>query len=283
VREVLAFAAERHVLVVPEIEMPGHSVAALASYPYLGCTGGPYEVRPDRGITKQVYCAGQEETYQFVFNLLDEVLELFPSQYIHIGGDECPKDEWSACPKCQQRIQQENLADEKELQSYFIHRVDEYLASRGRRMIGWDEILEGGLAPGAIVQAWRDVEHAKAAAQDGHDVILSPTSHCYLDYTYDKIPVELAHSYEAVLEELTAEQEARILGIEGNTWTEEVPDLDTYDFQTYPRLSALAEVAWSPAHKRTWSSFNTRLDALKQRLDVLGVRYGEEETAATVS
>jgi hexosaminidase len=260
--------------------MPGHSIAALASYPYLGCTGGPYEVRPDRGITRQVYCAGREETYQFIFNLLDEVLELFPSPFIHIGGDECPKEEWAACADCQARIRQENLQDEKELQSYFIHRVDDYLTQRGRRLIGWDEILEGGLAPGAVVQAWRDVEHAKAAAMAGHDVILSPTSHCYLDYTYEKISTELAHSYEAVLEELTAQQQSHILGIEGNTWSEEVPDQDKYDYQTYPRLSALAEVAWSPASQRTWSSFSMRLDVLKQRLEVLGVKYGEEQVVS---
>lgn len=276
VRDIIAYAARRHVNVVPEIEMPGHATAALASYPELGCTGGPYETVALWGIKKEVYCAGQEQTYQFIYNLLDEMMALFPSEYIHIGGDECPKDRWKACPKCQARMKAEGLKSEEELQSYFVRRIDKYLGHHGRRLIGWDEITEGGLAQGAVVQAWRDSKHGTDAANAGHDVIMSPTSHCYLDYDYDRISLEMAYSYEPIPADLSPDKARHILGLEGNTWAEYVPDVATYDRQTYPRMAALAEVAWSQLRQRDWQDFQLRMDKHKKRLDVLGVNYGGE-------
>lgn len=277
VREIVAYAAARHITVVPEIEMPGHSVAALASYPELGCTGGPYTVANEWGVFEDVYCAGNETVFTFIENVLDEVMMLFPSQYIHIGGDECPKERWKKCPRCQARIKAENLKDEHELQSYFIKRIDAYLTSKGRQLIGWDEILEGGLAPNAIVQSWRGVKGGIAAASQGHDVIMSPTSHCYLDYSYAGIPLEKAYSFEPVPEELTPEQTRHILGLEGNLWSERVPNQDRLDFQVYPRLCALAEVAWSPKELRDWGNFSKRMEVHFRRLDILGVKYGYDE------
>jgi len=282
VREILAYAAERHVEVVPEVEMPGHSMAALASYPWLGCTGGPYTVGNWWGVFKDVYCAGDESTYVFIENVLDEVLNLFPSQYIHIGGDECPKDSWKECPKCQTRIRAEGLNDEHELQSYFVKRIDTYLTERGRRLVGWDEILEGGLAPGAVVQSWRGVKGGIQAAQEKHDVIMSPTSHCYLDYSYMTTSVEKSYSYEPIPEELTAEEAKHVLGVEGNMWTEWVPNRDRLDFQVYPRLTALSEVGWSPKDARDWKDFEARLASHLKRLEILGVKYGVDELALSL-
>ncbi|MBN1900876.1 beta-N-acetylhexosaminidase [Candidatus Sumerlaeota bacterium] len=282
VREILDYARKRHIIVVPEIEMPGHSRAALASYPELGCTGGPYEVGNLWGVFNDVYCAGNEYTFEFIQNVLDEVLELFPSEYIHIGGDECPKEKWKECPKCQERIKKENLKDEHELQSYFIKRIDRYLTSKGRRLVGWDEILEGGLAPGAVVQSWRGVKGGIQAANENHEVIMSPTSHCYLDYPYDRISLEKAYSYEPVPEELTPEKARFIKGLEGNIWTEHVPSRDRLDYQAYPRLSALAEVAWSPKENKNWEDFESRMAVHYKRLTILGVKYGFDELAKII-
>jgi hexosaminidase len=279
VREILDYAKKRHIIVVPEIEMPGHATAALASYPELGCTGGPYEVANNWGVFKDVYCAGNDHTFEFIEDVLDEVLELFPSEYIHIGGDECPKERWKECPKCQERIKKENLKDENELQSYFIKRIDNYLTKKGRRLVGWDEILEGGLAAGAVVQSWRGVKGGIQAASENHDVIMSPTSHCYLDYNYGSISLEKAYSYEPVPEELPAEKAHFIKGLEGNIWTEHVPSQDRLDFQVYPRLSALAEVAWSPKEKKNWEDFESRMAVQYKRFDILGVKYGFDELA----
>ena len=277
IREIVEYAAARHITVVPEIEMPGHSTAVLASYPELGCTGGPYIVANWWGVYKDVYCAGNEMTFAFIENVLDEVLHLFPSQYIHIGGDECPKDRWKECPKCQARIKQENLENEHELQSYFIKRIDTYLTENGRRLIGWDEILEGGLAPNAVVQSWRGVKGAVEAAQQGHDVIMSPTSHCYLDYSYATTSVKKSYSYEPIPEGITGEQEKHVLGIEGNIWTEWVSDQERLDFQVFPRLTALSEVAWTPAEQKDWDDFKPRLEVHLKRLDMIGVAYGKDE------
>lgn len=279
VRDILAYAAERHVVVVPEIEMPGHSSSVLASYPELGCTGGPYKVENWWGVFPDVYCAGNDLSYVFVKNVLDEVLELFPSQYIHIGGDECPKDRWKTCPKCQARIKALGLKDEHELQSHFVKQVDAYLTSRGRRLVGWDEILEGGLAPGAVVQSWRGIKGGIAAAEDGHDVIMSPTSHCYIDYSYVTTPVEKSYSFEPVPAELSDDKVHHVLGLEGNLWAEWVPNRDRLDYQAYPRLSALAEVGWSPKEKRDWKNFETRLAAQLKRFEIIGVKYGVDEVS----
>lgn len=281
VREVVEFAAERHINVVPEIELPGHSMAALASYPELGCTGGPYEVKNDWGVYKDVYCAGHEQTFEFLQNVLDEVLALFPSRYIHIGGDECPKERWAKCPRCQERIRAEGLKDEHELQSYFIRRFEKHLAERGRRLIGWDEILEGGLAPGAIVQSWRGTKGGIQAASAGHDVIMSPSTHCYLDYSYAATPLEKAYEYEPIPGKLASDKAHHVLGIEGNLWSEWVPDMLTYEQQVYPRLVALAEAAWSPAGSRDWADFEKRMKEHQKRLNALDVHCGKPEAIHT--
>ena len=275
VREIVAYAAKRHIMIVPEIEMPGHSTAALASYPYLGCTGGPYKVVPTWGVFKDVYCAGDEKTFAFLQDVLTEIMELFPSPYIHIGGDECPKERWKECPKCQARIREEKLKNEHELQSYFIRRMDAFLTGRGRRLIGWDEILEGGLAPNAVVQSWRGVKGGIEAASHDHDVIMSPYSHCYLDYSYDQISFEKAYSFEPVPEGLAAEKHSRVLGLEGNMWTEGVPDRNQLDHQVFPRMTALAEAAWSPREARSWKDFSFRMKTHVRRYEILGVKYGK--------
>ncbi len=247
VREVVAYAAERFVTVVPEIEMPGHSLAALASYPHLGCTGGPYKVRTQWGIEDDVYCAGNDAVFEFLEGVLDEVLELFPSTYIHIGGDECPKTRWRECPKCQERIKVESLTDEDELQSYFIRRVEKYLSAKGRRLIGWDEILEGGLAPGATVMSWRGTEGGIQAAQAGHDVVMTPFTHCYFDYYQSEdleheppgiggfLPLENVYAYEPVPEELDQQQAKFVIGAQGNVWTEYIPTPAQVEYMAYPR------------------------------------------------
>jgi hexosaminidase len=282
VREVVEYARSRYITVVPEIEMPGHSQAALAAYPELSCTGGPFEVQTEWGIHKEVYCAGNDKTFQFLEDVLTEVVELFPSEFIHVGGDECPKDRWKACQKCQARIKAEGLKDEHELQSYFIRRMERFLNSKGRRLVGWDEILEGGLAPNATVQSWRGLKGAIAAATTGHDVVSSPTSNCYLDYAQMRmlgeptwmgyLPLERAYAFEPTPAELTEQQAKHVLGLEGNMWTEWAPQ-SRVDWQVFPRLCALAEVGWSPGELRDWDDFQRRMATHYQRLDELGVTY----------
>jgi len=288
IKDIVAYAKSRFVTVVPEIEMPGHSSSALAAYPELSCTGGPFKVQNTMGISKDVYCPGNEKTFEFLEDVLSEVVELFPSLYIHIGGDECPKDRWKQCPKCQARIKAEGLKDEHELQSYFIKRIEKILLAKGRRLIGWDEILEGGLAPQATVQSWRGMQGAIAAATSGHDTVVSPTTHCYFDYPYTKkeaasfpgwmgiLPTEKVYSFEPVPEALTAEQQRHILGGEGNIWTEFAPQ-EEVDSRAYPRLTALAEVLWSPKESRNWTDFSSRIKAHYKRLDILGVDYHKAE------
>jgi hexosaminidase len=261
IREIVTYAQSRYVTVVPEIEMPGHATAALASHPELSCTGGPFDVATRWGIFEDVFCAGNDATFAFFQDVLGEVLELFPSKFIHIGGDECPKTRWRACPKCQKRIRDERLADEHELQSYFIRRVERFLNAYGRQLIGWDEILEGGLAPNAAVMSWRGMSGAVAAARAGHDVVASPTSHCYLDYSHEKIDLERAYSFDPIPAELTDEQRKHILGIQGSMWTELTPTATDVERQIWPRLCALAEVAWSPPGPRDFAGFSARLAA----------------------
>ncbi|MEI7900668.1 MAG: beta-N-acetylhexosaminidase [bacterium] len=271
VREVVAYAASRYVTVVPEIEMPGHSLGALASYPEFSCTGGPFKVRPGWGIEKNVYCAGNEATFAFLKDVLDEVLALFPSAFIHIGGDECPKERWKECPKCQARIKAEGLKGENELQSYFIRRIEAYLDGKGRRLIGWDEILEGGLAPKATVMSWRGMGGAQAAAQSGHDYVATPTSHCYLDYPLGRISLEKAYSLDPIPSALTPEQQRHCLGLQGNIWGEGTPKPADVDRMTWPRLCALAEVGWSSPAGRDFTNFCARLDMHADRLAAMGL------------
>lgn len=284
-RELVRYAAERYITIVPEIEMPGHSSAALASYPWLGCTGGPYEVKGTWGIHKDVYCAGKEETFRFLQDVLDEVMAIFPSRYIHVGGDECPKDAWEKCEACQQRMKEVGCTNEHELQSWFITRMDKYLSTKGRRLVGWDEILEGGLAPEATVMSWRGIKGGIVAAKQHHDVVMSPTSHMYLDYyqSQDKeneplaiggyLPVEKVYSYEPVPEELTADEAQHILGLQTNLWTEYIPNTRKVEYMLLPRLQAEAEVAWTPAEKKDLEDFLQRLLIDYKRLDRMGVNY----------
>ncbi len=282
VREIVAYAKSRFVQVVPEIELPGHCGAALAAYPELSCTGGPFEVSTRWGVHEDVYCAGNDRVFEFLEAVLGEVCEIFPSEFIHIGGDEVPKKRWKSCSKCQERIRAEGLKDEAELQSWFIRRVESMLAARGRKLIGWDEILEGGLPPGAVVQSWRGMDGAIAAARAGHSVISSPTSHCYLDYPQGPDPaspgwmgfIDLAkvYAFEPTPAGLSAEAARLVLGAEGNLWTEHAPP-DRLDRQAFPRLCALAEVTWSDPAKRNFADFSDRMRIHYKRLDALGVQY----------
>lgn len=274
IREIVAYAAARHVTIVPEIEMPGHALGALSAYPEFSCRGGPFKVRTKWGIEDDVLCAGNEGTFKFVEDILDEVLALFPSTYIHIGGDECPKTRWKACPKCQARIKAEGLKDEHQLQGYFTRRIEKYLDSKGRRLIGWDEILEGGLPPKATVMSWRGMGGALAAARTGHDYVATPTSHCYLDYSYSRISLEKAYSLDPVPAELTAQQRTHCLGVQGNMWSERTPDAAAIDRQTWPRLCALAEVGWTPAESRNTAEFLARMEGHARRLAAMGIKQG---------
>ena len=275
IKEIVKYASERFITVVPEIEMPGHSTAAIATYPNLSCTGGPFEVGTLWGIYKDIYCAGNEETFRFIEDVLSEVIELFPSKYIHIGGDEAPKDRWQNCSKCQLRIKEENLADEHELQSYFIKRVEKFLNSKGREIIGWDEILEGGLAPGATVQSWRGTKGAIDAAKMNHNVIVSPTSHCYFDYPIETTDVPKVYSFNPIPDELTDEQAKHVLGSEGNMWTEYAPQ-HLIDYRLFPRLTALAEVLWTYPVERNYQDFSNRLQSFYNILDEMNVNYNFE-------
>ncbi len=290
VREIVRYAAERYIDVIPEIDMPGHMVAALASYPHLGCTGGPYEVRTKWGISRDILCAGRESTFEFVEGVLAEVLELFPSKYIHIGGDEAPKHRWKECPLCQKRIQEEGLKDEHELQSYFTHRVEKFLAKHGRRLIGWDEILEGGVSKTATVMAWRGAQRGIKAAQLGNEVIMTPRHYCYLDYcqTSDhdannepicaagngkrfQMPIRKVYSFDPY-DQLTPEQRKAIVGVQGNMWTEYVATFDHIQHMVLPRLAALSEVGWT-YENRNYDDFARRLHLLRNLYDKCGYKY----------
>ncbi|HEY3244253.1 MAG TPA: beta-N-acetylhexosaminidase [Phycisphaerae bacterium] len=282
IREIVDYARSRYVTIVPEIEMPGHCRAALAAYPELSCTGGPFKVGTEWGVYEDVYCAGNNRTFEFLEDVLAEVVELFPSEFVHIGGDECPKTRWQACGKCQARIKAEGLKDEHELQSYFIRRIEKFLTGKHRRLIGWDEILEGGLAPNATVQSWRGLDGAIAAASAGHDVISSPTTDCYFNFPHEPDPaapdwmgvisLEKAYSFEPTPSELSPEAARHILGAEGNVWTELIT-ADNLDRLAFPRLCALAEVTWSPKELRDWDDFSARMKTHYRRLDALGVKY----------
>ncbi len=286
VREVVEYARRRFVTVVPEIELPGHAKAALSAYPELGCTGGPYEAHTEWGVVEDVFCAGNDQTFTFLDNVLEEVCALFPGQYIHIGGDECPKTRWTACSKCQARKKAEGLKDEHELQSYFIRQAEKMLAKRGKKLIGWDEILEGGLAPSATVMSWRGTQGGIDAAKAGHDVIMTPGSHCYFDhYQSDPttepvaiggfLPLEKVYDYEPVPAELTAEQGKYILGAQANVWTEYMKTSDYVEYMAYPRVCALSEVVWSAKERKSWPDFAARLKTHFVRLDALKVNYAK--------
>ncbi|MEJ7627003.1 MAG: beta-N-acetylhexosaminidase [Ferruginibacter sp.] len=283
IRDVVKYATDRFINVIPEIDIPGHTLAALASYPYLGCTKGPYKVMETWGVQPDILCAGNDSTYTFVQNVLDEVMDLFPSKYIHIGGDEAPKERWETCPVCQKKMKNENLKDEHNLQSYFIQRVEKYVNSKGRQIIGWDEILEGGLAPNATVMSWRGVKGGIAAAKQNHFAIMTPETPLYLNHTQTKNedsitqggynPLELVYNYEPVAAELTKEEEKYILGAQGNMWSEYISNWGKLEYMLFPRMSALSEVVWSPKQKRNWKDFERRLPVLFELYKLWGAGY----------
>ncbi len=283
IRDVVAYAAARNVTVVPEIEMPGHSVAALAAYPELGCTPGPFQVMQTWGVSDDIYCPS-EQTFAFLEDVLTEVLALFPSRMIHIGGDEAPKVRWKASPLAQEIIRREGLKDEHGLQSWFIKRIDAWLTARGRRLVGWDEILEGGLAPGATVMSWRGIAGGIDAAKQGRDVIMTPNSHLYFDY-YQGDPrfeplaigglstLDNVYGYEPIPDALTPAEARHVLGAQANLWTEYLKTPAQIEFMVFPRALALAEVNWSPRAARDWASFARRLPRALTSLDRLHVNY----------
>lgn len=284
VKEIVEYARLRQIKVVPEIEMPGHSVAVLAAYPELGCTGGPYEVSTIWGVRSDVFCAGNDDVFVFLENVLTEVMELFPSNYIHIGGDESPKERWEECEKCQARIKAEELKNEHELQSYFIKRIESFLSANGRNLIGWDEILEGGLAPNAAVMSWRGMQGGIDAAEQGHDVVMSPGTHCYFDHyqanpDYEQLaiggftPLEKVYAFEPIPEGLSADKEKHILGAQGNVWTEYMKTSANVEYMAVPRIAALSEVVWSPVESRDWTGFQSRLQDQFIRYDNFGINY----------
>ncbi len=286
VNEVVTYAAERYITVIPEIELPGHSQAALAAYPELGCTGGPYKTATTWGVFDDIYCAGKETTFEFLENVFDEVLPLFPSTYVHIGGDEAPKTKWEKCPHCQKRIKDEGLTDEHELQSYFVQRMEKYLNSKGKTIIGWDEILEGGLAPNAVVMSWRGEEGGIEAAKQNHDVIMTPVSWCYLDYYQadpeteplaigGDLPVEKVYSYEPIPHELTNDEAKHILGAQCNLWSEYITSTDYAEYMVYPRAIAMSEVVWSQKEKKDYENFVNRLRDIKPLLDTWNINYAK--------
>lgn len=292
IRDVVAYAADRYVTVVPEIEMPGHSLAAITAYPEFACTDGPFEVGTRWGIFQDIYCP-KDTTFAFLEDVLTEVMGLFPSRYIHIGGDEAPKRRWEESPIAQAVIQREALSDEHELQSYFVRRIEQFLLAHGRRLIGWDEILEGGLAPEATVMSWRGMEGGIEAARQGHDVIMTPVSHVYFDYYQGDpeteplaiggfTPLEKVYRFEPVPPELSETEAKHVLGAQGNVWTEYLTTGAKIEYMVVPRMLALAEVVWSPAGQRNWPGFVARLPAQLRHLDVLGVNYRTPDVGAAI-
>lgn len=286
IKDVIAYANARFVTIIPEIEMPGHALAALSAYPELGCEPTKkYEAATKWGVFTDVFCPS-ETTFSFLQDVLTEVMDLFPSKYIHIGGDECPKTAWKNSAFCQDLMKKEGLKDEHELQSYFIRRMEKFVNSKGKRIIGWDEILEGGLAPNATVMSWRGTEGGIAAAQENHDVVMTPGTHCYFDYYQANpetepvaigglITLEKVYGYEPTPEVLTAEQGKYVLGAQGNVWTEYMKTSDYVEYMVYPRAVALSEVLWSPKSKRDYVDFVKRLSTHFKRLDRLNVNYAK--------
>ena len=291
-REIVAYAAERNITVIPEMDLPGHMVAALAAYPELGCTGGPYEVWTRWGVSEDVLCVGKEETFNFLEDVLTEMLDIFPSEYIHIGGDECPKVRWETCPLCQARIKSlglkahDGISAEQELQCYVTARIQQFLNERGRKIIGWDEILEGDLAAGATVMSWRGTQGGIEAARRGFDVVMTPNSHMYIDYYQsqerDKEPlcigglvtVPKLYSYEPY-DGMAPGTEDHILGVQANLWTEYVTSNEFLEYMLLPRMCALSEVQWCNADRKDYARFDASLDHTFQMLDVMGYTYAK--------
>lgn len=283
VKSIVSYASKRQITVIPEIEMPGHAQAALSAYPELGCTGKPIDVATKWGVFEDIYCP-KESTFEFLEDVLDEVMALFPGKYIHIGGDEAPKTRWKNCNHCQQLIKKENLKDEHGLQSYFITRMEKYINSKGKQIIGWDEILEGGLAPNATVMSWRGTSGAVTAAKQHHDVILTPGTHCYFDHYQSTkedeplaiggfLPLEKVYSFNPIPEELTADEAKYVLGAQGNVWTEYMKTSKQVEYMAFPRMVALSEVVWSANKNKDFGDFRNRLEYYQERLDARDVNY----------
>ena len=283
IKEVVAYANTRQVTIIPEIEMPGHSQAAIAAYPALGCTGEQVEVATKWGVFDEVYCP-KESTFKFLEDVIDEVVALFPGKYIHIGGDEAPKTNWKKCAHCQKLIKEKGLKNEHGLQSYFIARMEKYINTKGKQIIGWDEILEGGLAPNATVMSWRGTSGAVEAAKEGHDVILTPGSHCYFDhYQSDNeneplaiggfLPLEKVYHFNPIPKELSDQEATYVLGAQGNVWTEYMQTEKQVEYMAFPRVVALSEVVWSSPENKNYTDFINRLEQYQKRLDQLDVNY----------
>jgi len=286
IKDVVDYAAKRYITIIPEIEMPGHALAALTAYPQLSCTGGPFKVATTFGVFDDIFCAGNDSTYVFFQDVLDEVMALFPSKYIHIGGDEAPKARWHECPKCQALMKTQGLKDEHELQSYFVKRIEKYVVSKGRKIIGWDEILEGGLAPEATVMSWRGIDGGIAAAKQNHDVIMSASSNLYFDhYQADPeteplaiggfLPLKNVYTFEPIPAELNADQAKHILGAQAQIWTEYLKTPNDVEYMLLPRLFALAEIDWTAKDRKDWYDFRGRLDNNIQRMAIMGLNYSQ--------
>ena len=288
IKEVVDYAKERFVTVVPEIEMPGHAVAVLAAYPELSCSGGPFKVSPTWGIFHDVYCAGNEKTYAFIEAVLDEVAPLFPGKYIHIGGDECKKTRWERCMKCQAKMKAEGLANENKLQSYFINRIELYLQSKGKQIVGWDEILEGGVTQTATIMSWRGMKGGIEAAKNGNSVIMTPTEYCYFDYyqgveseeppafPHNKfLPLQKVYTFEPNPKELNAEQSQYILGGQANVWTEFIPTTAQVEYMVYPRALAMIECLWTKPALKDYTFFEQKVHAQYDRMSRYGINFSK--------
>jgi hexosaminidase len=288
IKEIVAYASQRHITIVPEIEMPGHSIAALSAYPEYSCTGGPFETRTTWGVSNDVYCAGNDSTFIFLENILSEVCTLFPGKYIHIGGDECPKDRWKTCPKCQARIKNDSLINEEGLQSYFVKRIVAFLGTKGKTAVGWDEILEGGLAPDAIVMSWRGTSGGITTAEQNHCVVMSPGNPCYFDHYQSKKreleplaiggynPLKAVYNYNPTPKKLKADKQKYILGAQGNVWTEYMPDFSHVEYMALPRMCALSEVLWTNPEDKSYKKFLKRLRKQSKFLDSQNVNYDKQ-------
>lgn len=300
-KEIVAYARDRHITVIPEIDMPGHMQAALTAYPELGCTGGPYEVWTQWGISDDVLCAGNDKTLGFIEDVLAEIVEIFPSEYIHVGGDECPKIRWKDCPKCQARIKALKIKSdpkhsaEEKLQSFIIAHAEKFLNGHGRQIIGWDEILEGGLAPNATVMSWRGTEGGIEAAKQKHNAIMTPTSFMYFDYYQSKdvdnepmaiggyVPIEKVYGFEPVPASLTPEEQKYIIGVQANLWTEYIPTYSQVEYMEMPRIAALSEVQWTMPEKKDFQNFLSRMPRLVSIYDVQGYNYAKHIFNANAS
>lgn len=291
-REIVKYAQERHITVIPEIDLPGHMQAALAAYPELGCTGGPYEVWKMWGVSEDVLCAGNDKTLTFIEDVLNEIVDIFPSEYIHVGGDECPKVRWEKCPKCQARIKAEGIKGDKKhsaeeyLQSYVISRMEKFVESKGRHIIGWDEILEGGLAPNATVMSWRGMDGGIEAAKQKHNVVMTPNTYVYLDYYQSAdtdlepdaiggyLPLEKVYSFEPTAG-ISPEDQKYVIGAQANLWTEYIPTFSQVEYMIMPRIDAVADIQWSDPSKKDYQTFLPRVARMTQLYDRLGYNYGK--------